>query len=169
MLLAILERCGVIPEVQRPDGSRVGAGTLAAGYQNFAICVEMLFASVALRYAFTCRVYSEKKDSSPGRRPRQLPGALPGRGTGWPTRPPHPVSIGVPAGGSALGGQEDRGRQAGGTGPGQASGTETLGPTSGPGPPPTSPRRPGSWRGWVGAGVLGSGLWLLWPPKASPT
>ncbi|XP_006765510.2 PREDICTED: transmembrane protein 184A [Myotis davidii] len=50
------------------DG-RVGAGTLAAGYQNFIICVEMLFASIALRYAFTCQVYAEKKDSSPGRRP----------------------------------------------------------------------------------------------------
>ncbi|XP_036169243.1 transmembrane protein 184A isoform X2 [Myotis myotis] len=65
MLLAILERCGVIPEVQGMDGSRVGAGTLAAGYQNFIICVEMLFASIALRYAFTCQVYAEKKDNSP--------------------------------------------------------------------------------------------------------
>ncbi|XP_066129628.1 transmembrane protein 184A [Saccopteryx bilineata] len=64
MLLAILERCGVIPEVQVVDGSRVRAGTLAAGYQNFIICVEMLFASVALRYAFTCQVYSEK-DNAP--------------------------------------------------------------------------------------------------------
>ncbi|KAM7142353.1 transmembrane protein 184A isoform 1-T2 [Molossus nigricans] len=64
MLLAILERCGVIPEVQTADGSRVGAGTLAAGYQNFIICIEMLFASIALRYAFTCQVYSEK-DHSP--------------------------------------------------------------------------------------------------------
>lgn len=52
MLLAILEKCGVIPEVQILDGSRVGAGTLAAGYQNFIICIEMLFASIALRYAF---------------------------------------------------------------------------------------------------------------------
>lgn len=65
-MLAILERCGVIPEVQVVDGSRVGAGTLAAGYQNFIICIEMLFASIALRYAFTCQVYSEKKDNSPG-------------------------------------------------------------------------------------------------------
>ncbi|XP_077879697.1 transmembrane protein 184A isoform X3 [Ictidomys tridecemlineatus] len=63
MLLAILERCGAIPEVQAIDGTRVGAGTLAAGYQNFLICIEMLFASLALRYAFTCQVYSEKKDS----------------------------------------------------------------------------------------------------------
>uniref|UniRef100_A0A8D2DUG4 Transmembrane protein 184A n=1 Tax=Sciurus vulgaris TaxID=55149 RepID=A0A8D2DUG4_SCIVU len=63
MLLAILERCGAIPEVEAIDGTRVGAGTLAAGYQNFLICIEMLFASLALRYAFTCQVYSEKKDS----------------------------------------------------------------------------------------------------------
>lgn len=68
MLLAILERCGVIPEVQVLDGSRLGAGTLAAGYQNFTICIEMLFASIALRYAFTCQVYSEKEDNSPGTR-----------------------------------------------------------------------------------------------------
>ncbi|XP_053412649.1 transmembrane protein 184A isoform X3 [Nycticebus coucang] len=66
MLLAVLERCGVIPEVQTLDGSTVGAGTLAAGYQNFFICIEMLFASVALRYAFSCQVYSEKKENSPG-------------------------------------------------------------------------------------------------------
>ncbi|XP_014651124.1 PREDICTED: transmembrane protein 184A isoform X2 [Ceratotherium simum simum] len=65
MLLAILERCGVIPEVQVIDGSKVGAGTLAAGYQNFIICIEMLFASIALRYAFTCQVYAEKKENSP--------------------------------------------------------------------------------------------------------
>nr|XP_031327128.1 transmembrane protein 184A isoform X3 [Camelus dromedarius] len=65
MLLAILERCGVIPEVQVIDGARVGAGTLAAGYQNFIICIEMLFASIALRYAFTCQVYSEKKENFP--------------------------------------------------------------------------------------------------------
>ncbi|XP_074170121.1 transmembrane protein 184A isoform X4 [Rhinolophus sinicus] len=65
VLLAILERCGVIPEVQVLDGSRLGAGTLAAGYQNFTICIEMLFASIALRYAFTCQVYSEKEDNSP--------------------------------------------------------------------------------------------------------
>lgn len=66
MLLAILEKCGVIPEVQVIDGSKVGAGTLAAGYQNFIICIEMLFASIALRYAFSCQVYAEKKENSPG-------------------------------------------------------------------------------------------------------
>nr|XP_025034597.1 transmembrane protein 184A isoform X1 [Pelodiscus sinensis]XP_025034600.1 transmembrane protein 184A isoform X1 [Pelodiscus sinensis]XP_025034602.1 transmembrane protein 184A isoform X1 [Pelodiscus sinensis]XP_025034603.1 transmembrane protein 184A isoform X1 [Pelodiscus sinensis] len=64
MLLAILEKCGVIPEVQIIDGKEVGAGTVAAGYQNFIICIEMLFAAIALRYAFTCQVYREKKESS---------------------------------------------------------------------------------------------------------
>ncbi|XP_077930179.1 transmembrane protein 184A isoform X2 [Halichoerus grypus] len=65
MLLAILEKCGVIPEVQVIDGSKVGAGTVAAGYQNFIICIEMLFASIALRYAFTCQVYAEKNSPAP--------------------------------------------------------------------------------------------------------
>ncbi|XP_059717396.1 transmembrane protein 184A isoform X1 [Haemorhous mexicanus] len=63
-LLAILEKCGVIPEVQIIDGKEVGAGTVAAGYQNFIICIEMFFASIALRYAFTCHVYREKKENS---------------------------------------------------------------------------------------------------------
>lgn len=66
LLLAVLERCGVIPEVETSGGNRLGAGTLAAGYQNFIICVEMLFASVALRYAFPCQVYAEKEENSPG-------------------------------------------------------------------------------------------------------
>ncbi|KAG9476976.1 hypothetical protein GDO78_002388, partial [Eleutherodactylus coqui] len=64
MLLAILERCGVIPEVQIINGNSVGAGTVAAGYQNFITCIEMLFAAIALRYAFTCQVYREKKENS---------------------------------------------------------------------------------------------------------
>lgn len=67
MLLAILEKCGVIPEVQIIDGKEVGAGTVSAGYQNFIICIEMLFASIALRYAFTCQVYREKKENSTGK------------------------------------------------------------------------------------------------------
>ncbi|KAM4026026.1 transmembrane protein 184A isoform 1-T2 [Anomaloglossus baeobatrachus] len=64
MLLAILERCGAIPEVQIINGNTVGAGTVAAGYQNFIICIEMLFAAIALRYAFTCQVYREKTENS---------------------------------------------------------------------------------------------------------
>ncbi|MGH0122322.1 UNVERIFIED_CONTAM: hypothetical protein FKN15_003113, partial [Acipenser sinensis] len=66
MLLAILERCGVIPEALLIDGHEVGAGTVAAGWQNFIICIEMFFAAIALRYAFTYNVYQEKKNEVPG-------------------------------------------------------------------------------------------------------
>ncbi|XP_041134418.1 transmembrane protein 184A-like isoform X2 [Polyodon spathula] len=66
MLLAILERCGVIPEALIIDGHEVGAGTVAAGWQNFIICIEMFFAAIALRYAFTYNVYQEKKNEVPG-------------------------------------------------------------------------------------------------------
>ncbi|XP_036169241.1 transmembrane protein 184A isoform X1 [Myotis myotis] len=103
MLLAILERCGVIPEVQGMDGSRVGAGTLAAGYQNFIICVEMLFASIALRYAFTCQVYAEKKDNSPALHAAGHPGGpgarRPPRGGRGPEEPQHGEEDADPLGG----------------------------------------------------------------------
>ncbi|KAG7459968.1 hypothetical protein MATL_G00216220 [Megalops atlanticus] len=65
MVLAILERCGVIPEALVIDGHEVGAGTVAAGWQNFITCIEMFFAAIALRYAFTCTVYQEKKAETP--------------------------------------------------------------------------------------------------------
>ncbi|KPP74860.1 transmembrane protein 184A-like [Scleropages formosus] len=65
MVLAILERCGVIPEALVIDGHEVGAGTVAAGWQNFVICIEMFFAAIALRYAFTCSVYQEKDSKAP--------------------------------------------------------------------------------------------------------
>ncbi|XP_019722023.1 transmembrane protein 184A isoform X2 [Hippocampus comes] len=65
MVLAILERCGVIPNALYIDGQEVGAGTVAAGWQNFIICMEMFFAAIVLRYAFTCTVYQEKKDDVP--------------------------------------------------------------------------------------------------------
>lgn len=66
MVLAILERCGMIPEALMIDGHEVGAGTVAAGWQNFIICIEMFFAAIALRYAFTSSVYQEKKSQAPG-------------------------------------------------------------------------------------------------------
>lgn len=68
MVLAILERCGVLPNALFIDGEEVGAGTVAAGWQNFIICIEMFFAAIALRYAFTCTVYQEKKNEVPGER-----------------------------------------------------------------------------------------------------
>lgn len=90
MLLAILEKCGVIPEAQVIDGSKVGAGTLAAGYQNFIICIEMLFASIALRYAFTVQVYAEK-ESSPGTRAPRWVGVCRGPADG-PRQPRLPLA-----------------------------------------------------------------------------
>ncbi|XP_067830664.1 transmembrane protein 184ba isoform X2 [Heptranchias perlo] len=66
MLLAILEKCGAIPKIDSADVS-VGEGTVAAGYQNFIICIEMFFAAIALRYAFTCKVYGDKRMDSQGR------------------------------------------------------------------------------------------------------
>ncbi|CAF92483.1 unnamed protein product, partial [Tetraodon nigroviridis] len=70
MVLAILERCGVIPNALFIDGQEVGAGTVAAGWQNFIICIEMFFAAIALRYAFTCTVYQEKKNEVPANLPQ---------------------------------------------------------------------------------------------------
>ncbi|KAG7243562.1 hypothetical protein INR49_011119 [Caranx melampygus] len=51
--------------------TKVGAGTVAAGWQNFIICIEMFFAAIALRYAFTCTVYQEKKNEVPEPPPMQ--------------------------------------------------------------------------------------------------
>lgn len=65
MLLAILEKCGAIPQINSLEVS-VGEGTVAAGYQNFIICVEMFFAALALRHAFTYKVYMDKSLDSQG-------------------------------------------------------------------------------------------------------
>ncbi|XP_069784432.1 transmembrane protein 184A isoform X2 [Narcine bancroftii] len=65
-LLAILEKCGVIPEVQIIDGHEVRAGTVAAGYQNFIICIEMLFAAIALRFAYPSQVYNQQDVTTQG-------------------------------------------------------------------------------------------------------
>ncbi len=56
VLLAILERIGVIEAF---DGgvSNLSAGTVAAGWQNFFICIEMFFAAIGLRIAFPYQVY----------------------------------------------------------------------------------------------------------------
>ncbi|XP_062859869.1 transmembrane protein 184ba isoform X2 [Trichomycterus rosablanca] len=66
MLLAILEKCGAIPKINSAEVS-VGEGTVAAGYQNFIICIEMFFAAVALRHAFTYKVYMDKRLDCHGR------------------------------------------------------------------------------------------------------
>ncbi|XP_041093811.1 transmembrane protein 184ba isoform X2 [Polyodon spathula] len=66
LLLAVLEKCGAIPKISSVEVS-VGEGTVAAGYQNFIICVEMFFAAIALRYAFTYKVYVDKQLVTQGR------------------------------------------------------------------------------------------------------
>lgn len=54
--LAILERGGVISSIVNNEGGTTSVGTVSAGYQNFLICVEMLFAAIALRAAFPHQV-----------------------------------------------------------------------------------------------------------------
>lgn len=71
MLLAILEKCGAIPQINSVEVS-VGEGTVAAGYQNFIICVEMFFAALALRHAFTYKVYMDKSLDSHGENTENL-------------------------------------------------------------------------------------------------
>ncbi|KAK4307445.1 hypothetical protein Pmani_020790 [Petrolisthes manimaculis] len=63
VLLAILEKGQVIK-----GNPNLDTGTVSAGYQNFIICVEMFFASVALRYAFPYQIYGgDFNVSGPGR------------------------------------------------------------------------------------------------------
>merc|ERR1712001_655326 len=59
VMLAILEHLGYILPVidEKGKGETLTAGTVAAGYQNFLICIEMFFAAVALKYAFPISVY----------------------------------------------------------------------------------------------------------------
>ncbi|PAA87002.1 hypothetical protein BOX15_Mlig001298g2 [Macrostomum lignano] len=67
VLLAVLEHSGGIPPIYSQSGRlKTGTGTVAAGYQNFLTCIEMLIAAVALRFAFPVGVYSGDIDSLPG-------------------------------------------------------------------------------------------------------
>lgn len=54
--LAILEKAEFISPIVDSEGATTSAGTVSAGYQNFCICLEMLFAAIALRYAFPYQV-----------------------------------------------------------------------------------------------------------------
>ncbi|KAH9630474.1 hypothetical protein HF086_017012, partial [Spodoptera exigua] len=56
--LAILEKAEVISPFHDANGVPTTAGTVSAGYQNFLICLEMLAAAIALRYAFPAAVYA---------------------------------------------------------------------------------------------------------------
>ncbi|XP_077300654.1 transmembrane endosomal protein isoform X2 [Arctopsyche grandis] len=56
--LAVLEKAEVISPLVDANGVPTTAGTVSAGYQNFLICIEMLVAAIALRYAFPHQVYA---------------------------------------------------------------------------------------------------------------
>ena len=56
VLLAILEMYEVISAVEVFD-SRIAEGTVAAGYQNFLVCIEMFLAAILLRFAFPHSTY----------------------------------------------------------------------------------------------------------------
>ncbi|XP_026273815.1 transmembrane protein 184B isoform X1 [Frankliniella occidentalis] len=58
VLLAVLEKAEVISPIIAGDVQHIKAGTVSAGYQNFLICLEMLAAAVALRYAFPYHIYA---------------------------------------------------------------------------------------------------------------
>lgn len=60
--LAVLEKAGAISRIVDSDYNETSAGTVSAGYQNFLICVEMLFAAIALRYAFPYQVNESKNN-----------------------------------------------------------------------------------------------------------
>ncbi|KAJ1362812.1 hypothetical protein KIN20_022497, partial [Parelaphostrongylus tenuis] len=58
--IAILGATSAIDPVVDSYGNVViGKGTLAAGYQNFLICIEMFFAAIALKFAFAVSVYAD--------------------------------------------------------------------------------------------------------------
>ena len=55
----MLEKVRVINPLYSEDGEiKIGVGTVAAGYQNFIICIEMLFAAVGLWFAFPYKIYT---------------------------------------------------------------------------------------------------------------
>ncbi|XP_076815838.1 transmembrane protein 184A-like isoform X2 [Clavelina lepadiformis] len=63
VLLSVLEAAGAITAVSVGGSSEqdLNVGTVAAGVQNFIICIEMFFAAIALRYAFPYQIYQEKQ------------------------------------------------------------------------------------------------------------
>lgn len=56
VVLAVAEKAGFIRTYHN-----ISAGTIAAGYQNFIICIEMFFAAICLRYAFPYSIYLRQR------------------------------------------------------------------------------------------------------------
>lgn len=54
----MLGSTSAIDPVYDSEGKEImSRGTVAAAWQNFLICIEMFFAAVALRYAFSVSAY----------------------------------------------------------------------------------------------------------------
>ena len=65
VLLALLEKEKMIKSVYSSEGREIiGIGTVAAGYQNFIICIEMFFAAIGLSIAFPHRVFKKEPTAS---------------------------------------------------------------------------------------------------------
>ncbi|CAF0872754.1 unnamed protein product [Adineta steineri] len=60
VLLALFEQLGIIQAFQ--GKTNLSVGTVAAGWQNFFICIEMCLAAVALRFAFPHQVYTTREN-----------------------------------------------------------------------------------------------------------
>ncbi len=56
MILAVFEKTGVIK-----TNNTIAAGTIAAAYQDFIICFEMLIAAILLRFAFPFSAYRHQR------------------------------------------------------------------------------------------------------------
>jgi len=63
VLLAIFEQLGIIQAFQ--GKTNLSVGTVAAGWQNFFICIEMCLAAVALRFAFPHEPYILRENYLP--------------------------------------------------------------------------------------------------------
>jgi len=56
--LSILEVSTIVEAINGSNGNiETHSGTVAAGFQNFLICVEMFMAAIAMKYAFPISVY----------------------------------------------------------------------------------------------------------------
>ncbi|CAK9290685.1 unnamed protein product [Gordionus sp. m RMFG-2023] len=66
--LAILEKMNVINPLKTEDAITTSSGTVAAGYQNFLVCIEMFLAAIAMRYAFPYDIYSQNHIGGKGHR-----------------------------------------------------------------------------------------------------
>lgn len=75
VLLSILGLTGAIQSIKSDFGRvAVSTGAVAAGYQNFLTCIEMILAAVAFRYAFPVSLYADigSGTGSSGSRPVNL-------------------------------------------------------------------------------------------------